>query len=159
DRLCYDLKHGTCQAPTFLAPALARRLSRRGRPYPQRAASLQAIFRSSLPLADKLRQAWPRLALISCWGDAAAAACLNEVRALFPGIEIQPKGLLATEGCVSFPLIDRAAPILAVRSHFFEFEELDGDNSRCRFAHELDRGGRYRVVITTAGGLYRYQLR
>src|SRR5262249_50388998 len=62
DRLCYDLKHGTCQAPTFLAPALARRLSRRGRAYPQRAASLQAIFRSSLPLADKLRQAWPRLA-------------------------------------------------------------------------------------------------
>jgi hypothetical protein len=49
---------------------------------------------------------------------------------------------------------------LAVRSHFFEFQEMaDGDNSQLSLAHELDRGGRYRVVLTTAGGLYRYQLR
>jgi hypothetical protein len=46
---------------------------------------------------------------------------------------------------------------LAVRSHFFEFQELDG--RRCRLAHELERGGRYRVILTTGGGLYRYQLR
>jgi hypothetical protein len=32
-------------------------------------------------------------------------------------------------------------------------------SARCRLAHELDRGGQYRVVLTTAGGLYRYQLR
>ena len=30
---------------------------------------------------------------------------------------------------------------------------------RFKLAHELDRGGRYRVLVTTAGGLYRYQLR
>jgi hypothetical protein len=95
--------------------------------------------------------------LISCWADAAASRYLDEIRALFPSVEIQPKGLLATEGCVSFPLVGREAPVLAIRSHFFEFEEMDA--ARCRLAHELDRGGRYRVVITTAGGLYRYQLR
>src|SRR5262249_19566850 len=77
--------------------------------------------------------------------------------------EIQPKGLLATEGCVSFPLLDRPAPVLAVRSHFFEFVESERDTTAgghavARLAHELDPGGRYRVVITTGGGLYWYCL-
>jgi hypothetical protein len=54
-------------------------------------------------------------------------------------------------------LLGRPAPVLAIRSHFFEFEENAGEQ-RPRLAHELDRGGRYRVVLTTGGGLYRYRL-
>jgi hypothetical protein len=135
DQLCSDLAHGD----------------------PRRAAELAGVFRSRLPLPEQLRLAWPRLALISCWADAAAARCLGEVRELFPHVEIQPKGLLATEGCVSVPLLGRPAPVLAVRSHFFEFEPAGGGD--CRLAHELEEGGRYRVVLTTGGGLYRYQLR
>jgi hypothetical protein len=80
------------------------------------------------------------------------------LRELFPDVEIQPKGLLATEGVVSFPLVNQAAPVLAVRSHFFEFEE-EPPGDRPRLAHALERGGRYRVILTTGAGLYRYQLR
>jgi hypothetical protein len=78
------------------------------------------------------------------------------LKSLFPRTEIQPKGLLATEAFVSIPLIGRAGAALAVRSHFFEFEEADGGG--VRLAHELAAGGRYRVVVTTGGGLYRYRL-
>jgi hypothetical protein len=123
-----------------------------------RAAVLRQIFRTASPLAEKLRRIWPRLALVSCWADAGSARYLPPLQRLFPEAEIQSKGLLATEGCVSFPLMDRPAPVLAVRSHFFEFQET-GSLDRVRLAHELDRGGRYRVVLTTAGGLYRYELR
>jgi hypothetical protein len=101
---------------------------------------------------------WPRLSLISCWTDAAASLSVSQVRSLFPHVEIQPKGLLATEGVVSFPLVDQPAPALAIRSHFFEFEE-QSPSGRARLAHEVERGGRYRVILTTGGGLYRYQLR
>jgi hypothetical protein len=129
----------------------------------RRAAELAELFQAGRPLAETLRHIWPRLALLSCWTDAAAARCVGELRELFPTVEVQPKGLLATEGCVSFPLLDRPAPALAVRSHFFEFVESDraatsGLRLDARLAHELDRGGRYRVVITTGGGLYRYCL-
>jgi hypothetical protein len=148
--------------PTFLSALLApletwaeRLTADLRRQDAKRAAHVERVFRSRLTLPEKMRLLWPRLALISCWTDAAAARCLDEVRDLFPAVEIQPKGLLATEGCVSFPLVDRPAPVLAVRSHFFEFQ---GDGGACRLAHELNRGGRYRVVLTTAGGLYRYQL-
>jgi hypothetical protein len=94
--------------------------------------------------------------LISCWADAAAAHYLRELREFFPAVEIQPKGLLATESFVSFPLLGRVASVLALRSHFFEFQEANGE--ACLGAHEVELGQRYRVIVTTGGGLYRYQL-
>jgi hypothetical protein len=137
DRLCFDLEQQG-QA--------------------SRAAELIRIFHAPASLAEKLHRIWPRLALISCWADAGSAPYVGHLRELFPEVEIQPKGLLATEGCVSFPLLGRPAPVLAVRSHFFEFQEIDAPE-RLRLAHELERGVRYRVALTTAGGLYRYELR
>ena len=71
---------------------------------------------------------------------------------VFPGVEIQPKGLLATEAFVTIPFAGRHP--LAIRSHFFEF--LEGD--RPRMAHQVEPGGIYSVVVTTGGGLYRYRL-
>lgn len=97
---------------------------------------------------------WPKLGLISCWGDAHAALSLPELARAFPGVEIQPKGLIATEGFVTIPF--RGAWPLAVRSHFFEFLPEDGGSPR--FAWELEEGRVYSVVLTTGGGLYRYRL-
>lgn len=158
ERLCSDLRLGRLSPPLPLAEEVAGPLCRWLRPNPNRADCLGRILRSRAPRSDQLRRVWPHLTLISCWADAAAAQFLPELRELFPNVEVQPKGLLATEGFVSFPLIDRPGAALALRCHFFEFEE-PGNGSRCRLAHQLDRGGRYRVVLTTAGGLYRYQLR
>ena len=97
---------------------------------------------------------WPRLGLVSCWGDAQAAALLPDLQAAFPGVTIQPKGLLATEGVVTLPIGDGFP--LALRSHFFEFESEDG---AIRPAWNLDVGEHYQVILTTGGGLYRYALR
>jgi hypothetical protein len=149
DRLSHDLRRGTFSPPAGPIPCF--RPWRR--PNPARAEPVARLLRE--PAADRLRLLWPQLAVISCWTDAASAAFVPDVRELFPGVEIQSKGLLATEGFMSFPLADRPGAALAVRCHFFEFKD---DSGRCRLAHELDRGGRYRVVLTTAGGLYRYRL-
>lgn len=97
---------------------------------------------------------WPRLGLISCWGDAHAALSLPELARAFPDVEIQPKGLLATEGFVTIPFA--GAWPLAIRSHFFEF--LPEEGGEPRFAWELEEGRVYSAVLTTGGGLYRYRL-
>jgi hypothetical protein len=160
ERLCFDLRRGSVTPPAPLAEVLAGPLRRRLRPDAARAAYLARVLAAPAPPMDRLRQVWPGLALISCWTDAAADRHVAALRQLFPDTVIQPKGLLATEGVVSFPLSDCPGAALAVRSHFFEFEESAGaPGSPCKLAHKLDRGGRYRVVLTTAGGLYRYQLR
>jgi hypothetical protein len=121
----------------------------------QRADDLIKIFNSAIPMADKLRRIWPRLALISCWADGASARYLNEITELFPNVAVQPKGLLATEGFISLPLARRAGAALALRSHFFEFIDAHND---LRLGHQLESGRSYQIVITTGGGLYRYRL-
>ncbi|MBI3463261.1 MAG: GH3 auxin-responsive promoter family protein [Planctomycetes bacterium] len=161
DRICDDLRRGRLSLPDQTAAAAGElRLGLRQRT--GRADELRRIFQHSGPLHEKLHQIWPRLALISCWADATAASYLPALQALFPTVAVQPKGLLSTEGCVSFPLWGRCGTALALRSHFFEFREWRGqateETSGICLAHELEAGRRYEVIVTTGGGLYRYQL-
>jgi hypothetical protein len=157
NRLAADLRLGRFSPPVPIPPHAAATLSRWLRPLPKRADQIESLLRGAVDDEIPYQALWPQLALISCWTDAAASHFLPALSRLFPHVEIQPKGLLATEGFVSLPLVDKEGAALAVRSHFFEFAEMT-DSSRCRLAHELELGGRYRVLLTTGGGLYRYDL-
>jgi hypothetical protein len=125
-----------------------------------RTLSLNSVWHPSflmLLLGDLREQAaelWPNLRVISCWSDANAARDAAELARIFPRAYIQPKGLLSTEGFVSIPLTDAEAPALAYRSHFYELRCTQTD--RVLPATEGEVGGRYRVVLTTGAGLYRY---
>lgn len=146
-QLLDDLGRGTLRPPAPLDPKLAARLARRLKPLPRRARELARLS------PDAIANIWPRLRVISCWGDAHAALYADELARRVPSVRVQPKGLIATEGFVTLPL-GGAFP-LALRSHFFEFLRDDGG---VNLAHELEVGGEYRVVLTTGGGLYRYRL-
>jgi len=100
---------------------------------------------------------WPRMRLISCWAHGNAAHALPGLKAYFPHAVIQPKGLLATEAFISFPFKEDVSA-LSLLSHFFEFEEIDEATPVIKLAHELQTGGRYSVIVSTGGGLYRYRL-
>jgi hypothetical protein len=148
ERLLRDVERGTLTASGPLPTAVQNALTARLAPLPRRAAELAGLT------PDALTRIWPRLGLISCWGDAHAALSLHGLSRVFPGVEIQPKGLLATEGFVTLPFAGRWP--LAIRSHFFEFLPEGGGDPR--FAWELEDGGIYSVALTTGGGLYRYRL-
>jgi hypothetical protein len=105
------------------------------------------------------RALWPRLAVISCWTDGASRAFVPQVQRWFPGVQLQSKGLLATEGVVSFPLWGRRGTALAVTSHFMEFIDVEQPQGEPLLAHQLRSGGRYSPLLTTGGGLYRYHLK
>ena len=98
---------------------------------------------------------WPKLAVISCWADANAAPAAERLAAQFPHAHLQPKGLLATEALITIPIAKADGAVLAARSHFVEF--LTG-NGEVLLAQDVEVGGKYEVVVTTAGGLYRYRL-
>lgn len=155
ERLLFDLERGTLSLNGDHGVQLG--LSLRARP--TRAAALRAIARErSLTSADL----WPKLALLSMWTDAAAASFVAGARARFPGVAVQGKGLLATEGVTSIPwpsLVGDGAPVLAVRSHVLEFLDVRGDGcvGDARFVHEIEDGRVYEVVLTTSAGLVRYR--
>lgn len=96
---------------------------------------------------------WPSLRVISCWGDGAAEPAMENLSKLFGNVSMQPKGLIATEAFVTLPF--QGQHPLALNSHFFEFIDERG---RARTAEELENGHEYEVVVTTAGGLWRYRL-
>jgi hypothetical protein len=120
-------------------------------------AFLQPMPRRADELRGRVRlrpsALWPRLQVISCWADGAASAGARELRELFPGVLVQPKGLLATEACVTLPFQGQTP--LAINSHFFEFIAPDGT---AHLADELIEGQEYEIVVTNGGGLWRYGL-
>lgn len=151
EALVADVHDGRLRPPGDVSAAIVGVLQQRLRPRPARARELHAVG------PHDPRRLWPQLALVSCWGDGHASLHLDGLRRTLPGVALQPKGLLATEACVTIPFEGRLP--LAVRSHFFEFLEADDeDGGRARLAHELDASGAYSVVVTTGGGLYRYRL-
>lgn len=102
---------------------------------------------------NRFERIFPRLQIISCWADGSAADHIAELRKRFRGVYVQPKGLLATECFVSFPLIGEEGSRLSVYSHFFEFRRLS--DGKIVTAGKLRRG-EYEVIVTTGGGFYRY---
>jgi hypothetical protein len=101
----------------------------------------------------EVRTVWPRLKVVSCWGDAAAEPAMQSLALRLGEVHLQPKGLLATEGVISIPF--EGSHPLAIRSHFLEFEDEHG---KVHPACDVQHGGLYRVLVTTAGGLCRYRM-
>jgi hypothetical protein len=156
ERLLVDLERGTLTPPAPLPPALHAALARRLVPRPARARRLRAARAAEGTLRPAV--VWPDLALVSCWTAAASARLVPELRARFPGVEIQGKGLLATEGVVSIPLAGQPGAAVAVTAHVYEFVPADAPGARPRLVHELEVGETCAVLLTTGGGLYRYAL-
>jgi len=144
ERLIADIRLGG-------ASGLPAHLTRSARPWlradPARARELEQSDWSS-PAA-----LWPRLAVVSCWADAAAGLPARALARRLGGVPIQPKGLLATEAAVTIPW--RGHHVAAVTGPVLEFLSPDGSP---RWIDELTDGSVYEVVLTTGGGLARYRL-
>ncbi len=96
---------------------------------------------------------WPQLAVISTWTDAGAKRFVRPLQELFSHVTIEGKGLMSTEAIVTIPMSGAGHPVLAINSGFYEFLDVGGGAFVC---NELSPGEKYRVVVTTPGGLYRY---
>jgi len=153
-------------SPTFLTVLLDHFLARpeeilgaldlsESRGAKKRGAFLRSILSES-PGPIFFQRAWPKLQVISCWTHGSSEIYAENLRRLFPQVEIQGKGLVTTEAFISLPLHEEKDPVLAVNSHFLEFQ--DPASGRISLAHEVAVGNTYRVIVTTGGGLYRYLL-
>ena len=149
--LC-ELRSGRIDAGLVLEPDLRQRLQAGLSATPARAAEVAAT--ASDPGA--FGRLWPRLQVISCWTDGWTSPWVERLRHGFPGVLLQGKGLLATEGVVTIPIGRGDARVCALRSHFLEFVEPLTGALRCLW--ELEPGHDYSVVLTTGGGLWRYRL-
>lgn len=142
ERLIRDIADGTWLPPD------------RAEPNPARARELERLLTSD---RFEPRHIWPDLRLLCCWKGAAAGTFLPELRALCPGVPIRDAIYSATEGWLNIPWSDeRIGGPVAVNSHVLELACEDGDETV--FCHQAEVGKQYRTILTTSGGLYRYDL-
>ena len=75
---------------------------------------------------------------------------------------VRDVGLIASEGRMTIPIEDGTpAGILDIRHHYFEFipeEQAELAQPETVEATELIEGQNYFILLTTAGGLYRYNI-
>jgi GH3 auxin-responsive promoter len=147
--LVRDLLSGKFRMAAALPSRITAKLTRDAR----QARNLQAMLSRGRIEPDVL---WPQLELISCWTSAASASLKSDIQRAFPGVAIQDKGLLATEGVVSIPIERYQGCVAAVTSHFLEF--LNPRSGTCCLVSDLEEGVEYSVILTTGGGFWRYQL-
>src|SRR5260370_4507226 len=154
ERLLADLRDGALRPPRHLPDAIAPALHRSLRADAARARRLESARRESGLLGAQ--DLWRNLRVLSCWTGAYYRPVVPALRELFPGVHLQGKGLLATRGVGSPPLVEHGACIAAATSHFYEFIEQPG--AAPRLLHELEANQEYSVLLTTGGGFYRYRL-
>lgn len=103
---------------------------------------------------ELFRKLWPQLALISCWDSAASAPWAQKIRQDFPQVQVQGKGLWATEGVITIPFRNKFPA--ALTSHFLEW--IDLDTNKVLPTWELQVGQMVQPLLSGSHGLLRYKL-
>jgi len=129
-------------------------------PDPARARFLEGLVERHGTLRP--RDAWPDLALIGCWLGGSAGIQSTGLSAWYGETALRDIGFRATESTMTVPLVDgTAAGPLSVGAGYYEFVPEDAIDSAAPTtlgAHELQVGHRYYILLTTCGGLYRYDI-
>jgi hypothetical protein len=159
ESLIRDIHDGTlsCEIPTDVRESLRRRIDRRN---PERAHQLERIVAEHGVLLP--RYAWPRMSVLAVWTGGSVRIYLPQLAELYGETAVRDHGLSASEGRMTIPFADgTSAGLLDFYHHFFEFipvGEYDSANPTVLEAHELEEGQDYFIVLTTSGGLYRYDI-
>jgi len=159
ESLIRDIYDGSlsCDMPQEIRQVLARRILRRR---PERARELDRIASRQGELLPK--HAWPNLSVLAIWTGGSMNVYLPQLPPLYGSTAIRDHGLSASEGRMTIPLSDgTSAGLLDFHHHYFEFIPVDEHGSAqptVLEGHELEIGRDYYIVLTTSGGLYRYDI-
>lgn len=156
-----DIRDGTIGAQWQIPAAIRQTLQARLRKNPQRGAALERMVEQHGALRP--RDYWPELQMIGCWKGGSVGVRLAELARWFgDDMAVRDLGYMASEAQMTLPIADAgSAGILDVSGNFFEFiAEGDIDNAQPTVltCDELKPGENYYVILTTPGGLYRYDI-
>ncbi|MFN3240696.1 MAG: GH3 auxin-responsive promoter family protein [Planctomycetota bacterium] len=169
EQLIRDIRDGTITPPNRFEHGLGRTVS--VRPDPELARKLER-HRSQRGGRLLPRDYWPNLALVGCWTGGTVGSYVDQLDAYFDPdgegcLHLRDWGYLASEMRGSVPLEDgTSAGVLTANANVFEFvpteQVADEPDDRSQWqtlgAHEVEDGGEYHVIVTTTGGLYRYDI-
>jgi len=159
DDLLRDVADGTLASDVAIAPDVRRSIADRLRPNPRRSRDLERAVATTGHLYP--RQVWD-VPLIGTWKGGTLSLYLREMPRYWGNAPMRDIGLIASEGRFSVPVqSEGSAGILETTGTFYEFvpeEAIHDDDPPTLLAHEVEVGSRYFLVVTTTGGLFRYNM-
>lgn len=160
DRIIEDIENGTLRGDMDIEDDIRKFIEKRLRPDPRRAAFLRKILDEKGELLP--RYFWPKLRLIECWKGGTVGIYLREFERYFGNTPVRDFGYLSSEARCSVPTDNaKCCGVLAINANFYEFvprEDREKMYERVLLCDELELGKEYFVIITTPGGLYRYDI-
>lgn len=159
--LIRDIHDGTLKKDLPIEPEIRAELESVLRPAPKRAAEISTIAEKS----DRLRPAdfWPNLKLIHTWTHGNTGLMVPKLKEWFKeDTPVLDFGYISSEILSTDVIVpETGGSILAVDSGFYEFvryEDEDKPDKQFLMAHELKKGEKYFIFVTTFSGLYRYDM-
>ena len=161
DEIIGDIRDGTISAGCDLTTAIRQTLESRLKKNPGRAAELERMVNHYGMLRPK--DYWPRLKMIGCWKGGSVGVRLHELSRWFgESMPVRDLGYMASEAQMTVPISDSgSAGILDVGANFYEFipeADIDSTEPATLTCAELKEGENYYPILTTPGGLYRYDI-
>jgi hypothetical protein len=160
ETLIKDLHDGSIAAKWQIPQEIRRALRFRARRRRRAARRLESIVKRTGRLLPV--DYWPNLQFLSNWMGGTMKAYLRGYPDYFGDTPVRDVGLIASEGRMTIPVQDGTPEgILDIRHHYFEFipeDEADKAVPETVDAVDLLEGRNYFIVLTTSGGLYRYNI-
>ena len=162
DVIIEDIRHGTLNKTMDICAGTRKKIEAGLKPNPRRADELLIMTKNRggelLPM-----DIWPNLQLIECWKGGSVGVYISHLKKYFGhDVAIRDFGYLSSEARVSIPMRDEGCGgALAINSNFYEFvprQEMESPNKRFLLSHQLEVGEEYYIILTTPGGLYRYNI-
>lgn len=159
ESLIRDIHDGTLsyEIPAEVRGVLGSRIAKRN---PERAQELERLVNTHGSLLPK--HAWPGLSVLAVWTGGSIGIFIPQLEDIYGAAAIRDHGLSASEGRMTIPLTDgTSAGMLDFHHHYFEFipvEEHGKPNPTVLEGHELEVDRDYFILLTTSGGLYRYDI-
>lgn len=162
EQLINEVRYGIFDESLDIPENLKKVLTKKAKKMkdPKRASELERIMNETGTLRPI--DIWPKLCAIATWKGGTLNLPLELFPNYFGDIPIWALGLHSSEGRYTVTLdAEGSWGCLAITNNFYEFipEEQRGlPNPETKLAHELEIGGKYILVITTASGFYRYNM-
>ena len=162
DEFCEDIRNGTISEKYPMPDNIRKTLvESRLKPNPKRADELLKLRERYGTLLPK--HYWPNLQIVNVWFCGNAKLYYDKVRDSYPYDTVFHEfGYFATE-CRAGLVLKSNCPDTTLFCHKNHFEfvhesEFDVPNPKIYQVWELEVGKRYKMVVTTCAGLYRYDM-
>lgn len=160
EELIHDLEQGAIAPWLQVEPHLRAQLERRFAAAPQRATDLRTALYYDGRLTPKA--AWPGLSYLTTARGGTSNFYLERFPEYFGEIPIFGGVYGTAEATFGvYPSFDTDGSILAIESGFFEFVPQDQwhvEQPKTLLPEEVKAGERYRILVTSYSGFYRYDI-